>query len=203
MMDPYRILGISEDATDEQIKNAYKQLARKYQIDDKDSPMAEFSAEKMEEINKAYDMIMEQRRNGFKSSYGDFHDNYRNSEYSDVRKLIINGRIDDAELILNGVPLNSRDAEWYFLKGTVMYKKGWSEEAYNNFKTACEMDPNNKEYAIAMNKMYAQRSGSFGGFNPYMSYGHPRGCSTCDICTSLLCADCCCECCGGDFISCC
>ena len=53
------------------------------------------------------------------ASYG------RSTEYSDVRNLLMNGRIADAEQILDGVPAGRRGGEWYFLKGTCLYKKGW------------------------------------------------------------------------------
>jgi len=86
-----------------------------------------------------------------------------------------------------------RDAEWYFLKGSVLYRKGWLEDAYNHFTTACSMDPANQEYRSALNQMEYQR-----GSGSYRQSGDPRsntgGCTGCDICTGLLCADCCCDC---------
>ena len=112
----------------------------------------------------------------------------------------MSGRIIDAEQILDGVNEAQRDAEWYFLKGTVLYKKGWLEEAYNNFNRACNMDSGNQEYKAAVNQINNQRNGVYGGYNPATANS---GCSGCDICTSLMCADCCCECMGGDLIRCC
>ena len=104
----------------------------------------------------------------------------------------------DAEVLLDGVPTHARDAEWYFLKGTVLYKKGWLEDAYANFQTACRMDPGNAEYRAALSRMSSDRS--TGG---YRTAGSDGGCSACDVCTTLYCADCCCECMGGDLIRCC
>ena len=114
----------------------------------------------------------------------------------------MSGRIADAEQILNGVPSSSRDADWYFLKGTVLFKRGWLDEATNHFSTACNMDPGNAEYRAAMNQVTNQRNGVYGGYN---TTNRPAsgGCNACDMCSSLICADCCCECMGGDFISCC
>ncbi len=199
MTDPYKVLGITREATDEQVKNAYRELAKKYHPDNYDSsPVADLAAEKMKEINEAYDTIINQRRSNSNNN-NDY--NYNNkSNYSDVRNLIMNNRIFDADQILIGVPEAFRDAEWYFLKGTVMYKRGWLEEAYNNFSRATFMDPMNKEYKMAFNQMQNQRNGNFAGYNVNMNRS---GCSGCDICTSLICADCCCECMGGDFIRCC
>ena len=81
---------------------------------------------------------------------------------------------------------------------------GWIEEAMKHFQTANRMDPNNMEYTAALNQMMWQRQNArpAGGYRTY-TYGGNPGCSSCDLCTSLICADCCCECMGGDLIRCC
>ncbi len=200
MTDPYEILGIGRNATDDEVKSAYRKLAKKYHPDNyESSPIADLAAEKMKEINEAYDTIMEQRRK-YRSENNTSWYNGEKSNYRDVRSLIMSGRIFDADQILSGVPEPSRDAEWYFLKGTILYKKGWLEESYNHFKRANDMNPQNKEYEMAFNQVQNQRNGNFSGYNMNMNR---TGCSGCDVCTSLMCADCCCECMGGDFIRCC
>lgn len=208
MSDPYKVLGVSPDATDDQIKSAYRELAKKYHPDNYDqSPLSDLAAEKMKEINEAYDTIVAERKrhknSGYNSSSNSYGGGYhRNSNYTDVRNLIMSGRIADAEQILKGVPSSSRDAEWYFLKGTVLFKRGWLDEATNHFSTACNMDPGNAEYRAAMNQVTNQRNGVYGGYNT-MNRPATGGCNACDMCSSLICADCCCECMGGDLISCC
>lgn len=212
MSDPYKVLGISRDATDEQVKEAYRELAKKYHPDNyQGSPIADLANEKMKEVNEAYDQITNERKNRKNSgggysqgSYNSYQSSYRTagSSFADVRNLIMAGRIADAEQILNGVPIDGRNAEWYFLKGTVLYKRGWMEEAYNHFAKACDMDPSNPEFAAAYNQIKNQRTGVYGGYNPNMQR-HQGSCSGCDVCSGLLCADCCCECLGGDLIRCC
>ena len=63
MNDPYQVLGISRDASDEQVKEAYRNLAKKYHPDNyADSPLKDVANEKMQEVNAAFDEIMNTRR---------------------------------------------------------------------------------------------------------------------------------------------
>ena len=213
MTDPYKVLGVTPSATDEEIKEAYRAMAKKYHPDQySDSPLADLASEKMKEINEAYDTIVSQRKNKNTNGYsnGYTYNGYSasgraagGSGFSDVRSYITSGRIADAEQLLNGVPVENRNAEWYFLKGTVLFRRGWLEEAKEHFTRACQMDPGNPEYQAALNQAMNQRSGAYGGYNPNMHTGNVGGCNTCDVCNTLLCADCCCECMGGDLIGCC
>ena len=116
--------------------------------------------------------------------------------------MINNGQIDKAMILLDGVPLNKRNAEWYFLSGMVQYRRGRYDTAYSAFATACRMDPSNPEYAQAFRNIQRKKSSGFGG-NPYRTSGNMGGCDACDCCQGLICADCCCECMGGDLIRCC
>lgn len=203
MKDPYSVLGISKDATEQEIKDAYREMARKYHPDNyADNPLSDLASEKMKEINEAYDEIMNHRRSG-KGKKKEKAGGYTNvnSNFPEVRSLITQGRYEQAQEVLDGVPIESRNAEWYFLNGTVLFRRGWFDQAYTSFATACRMDPSNAEYRDALNRAQAQ---SRGQYNPYnRSYGATGGCNTCDICQGLICADCCCECMGGDLISCC
>jgi len=191
MTDPYKVLGISHNASEEEIKAAYRALAKKYHPDSvRDNPLSDLAQEKMAEINQAYDTIMALRKNGGGGSAG----------YHDIRQMIMHNRLTDAEQLLNGIPASGRDAEWYYLKGSVLYKKGFLENAYSHYQQACNMDPSNNEYRQALNMMNNNRR----GYNaPYRTTGGQQGCSSCDVCSGLICADCCCECMGGDLIACC
>lgn len=226
MNDPYSVLGISPNATDEEISKAYKNLAKKYHPDNyANSPLIDVATEKMQEINEAYDQIRKSRQgigNGNNNNYGGYNSYYKNSggsannsgstKYRDVRLLIKGGRIADADQILMGVPVTNRDAEWFFLKGTILYRKGWTEQAYKHFQTACNMDPNNVEYRSALNQMYSGRKGNNYGYNYGSKSAYDK--NTCctnscynisdegDLCATLCCLDVCCECMGGDCINC-
>ena len=65
MSDPYKVLGISSSASDDEVKDAYRKLARKYHPDNYvNNPLSDLATEKMKEINEAYDEVQRQRKNG-------------------------------------------------------------------------------------------------------------------------------------------
>lgn len=200
MRDPYEILGVDKNATEEQVKNAYREMARKYHPDNfGDNPTAaEMANDKMQEINKAYDQIIENRKHSGKNksrssnNWGAGNENAY-SNFSDIRRLISQGRFEDAQELLDGVSPEQRDAEWYFLNGTVLYRRGWFDAAYTSMTTACRMDPSNYEYRAALNQMQHSRNGYTAyGRGPYDNGG--ASCSPCDICMGLMCLDMCCGC---------
>ncbi len=208
MRDPYEVLGVKPTASDDDIKKAYRDLARKYHPDNyANNPLADLAEEKMQEVNEAYDAIQKMRRggnsgsnNGYAGGYGSYTGGGYggSSRYGDVRTMIAQGRLSDAEVLLDGVQSHARDAEWFFLKGSVLYKKGWLDDAYTHFATACRMNPQNMEYRQAYNAVAMSRQNG-----SYRTVNGGQECTGCDVCNSLICADCCCECMGGDLIRCC
>ena len=199
--DPYAVLGVSPTATDDEVKAAYRALARKYHPDNyADNPLSELAEEKMQEINEAYDTVVRMRKNGGGSTSNPT--GYRNpggsaSRYGDIRTMIQQNRIVEAEMLLDGIPAASRNGEWHFLKGSVLYKKGWLEDAFTHFETAVRLEPANPEYRQAYSRVANARQ--TGG---YRTTSQEQTCTGCDVCSTLLCADCCCECMGGDIIPC-
>lgn len=197
MNDPYKVLGVSPSATDEEVKKAYREQAKKYHPDRyTDSPLADVASEKVKEINEAYDKILEERKNAKSQgqNYASYHTN--RSGFAQVRAMINGGDFSGAEAALSAIPSDQRDAEWYYLMGIVVYQKGWLEDAYNYFQTACRMDPNNVEYQSMYRRVQQQRSGVQGGY--HVNGQATPGCGgCCDICTCLLCSDCLCSCCRG------
>ncbi len=203
MNNPYKVLGISSDATDEEVKKAYRELARKYHPDNYvGNPLADLVEEKMKEVNEAYDQIQKERGGGFSrssSSGGYSYSSSSSSEYAGVRELINERRYSEAELILDGISQSNRNAEWNFLKGCVLIQRGWYYDAQKYLETACYLDPNNGEYRTALERIKASTRTYGGGYRTSNNTGN----SPCNMCTGLICADCLCECCGGDLISCC
>ena len=195
MNDPYSVLGISSSSSDEEVKQAYRRLAKKYHPDNyMNSPLANTASEKMKEINDAYDRILNERKHQKRENSGSGASyQYSQSGLTHIRMLINNGNFTAADEELSDIPSNQRNAEWYYLMGVVTYQRGWLEDAYNYFQTACKMDPSNVEYQAFFNRVREQRSGTQGG---YQANTNNSGCDCCDICTCLICSDCLCSFCG-------
>ncbi|MBQ8974681.1 MAG: DnaJ domain-containing protein [Oscillospiraceae bacterium] len=197
MTNPYSVLGVSPDASDEDVKKAYRDLARKYHPDNyHDNPLADLAQEKMKEINEAYDEITKQRAGGGNSSSG-YSGGYSSGGYSGgttpefqrIRAAINAGNLDLAEQLLNS--MSTRSAEWYFLMGSMYYRRGWLDEARRYFQSAVQMEPGNAEYAQAL----AMMNGAGAAYRPYGTRAvSDSGCDMCDICTTMMCLNMCCNC---------
>lgn len=222
MRDPYEVLGIPHTADAAQVKSAYRALAKKYHPDNyADSPLASVANEKMQELNEAYDTVMASLEsssppnqyttynaagtygNDYSGTYGSqsgYSAPNQSGEFIRVRSLIKENRLDEAERILESMAPNARNAEWYYLKGQINYNRGWVDQAYTYFTTAHNMEPNNAQYRRIYENLKNERNG---GFRTAQEGSAGSSCGSCDICSGLLCADCCCESMGGDLIPCC
>ena len=214
MNDPYQILGVPETASDEEVKRAYRELARKYHPDNyHDNPLADLAQEKMKDINAAYEQITKMRSgaksggyssagsSGSYGSYGGYQQQYSSQSSSgssvlqQVRIAINTGNISRAEALLANY--SDHNAEWNFLRGAVCYRRGWMDEAKRYYQTACQMDPGNAEYRQALEFMER------GTESAYRPGGQPFGTEVCggNLCLPLCCLWTLCN--GGGYWFCC
>ena len=197
MNDPYAVLGVNPSASDDEIKRAYRDLVKKYHPDNyANNPLADLAEAKMKEVNEAYDAIMKARTQGGYQSAGRSYggggsttnqggSRYNNPTLIQVRQLIAQNNLAEAERILRSTPANN--AEWYYLMGSIAYRRGWMDDARQNFWTAANMDTTNLEYRQAVNSMGMQaRRGAYGG-----------GDDLANLCTALCCLNCLCNSCSG------
>ena len=219
MNDPYQVLGVSESATDAEVKKAYLALARKYHPDNyHDNPLADLAQEKMKEINAAYEQINKMRgssRGGGQSSssasYGGYSGGYSgnysggygygyggggsaqqsgSSVLQQVRIAINSGDLSRAEALLANYA--DHNAEWNFLRGAVCYRRGWLDEARRYYETAVQMDPGNREYRQALEFMDAAGRSAY---SPDGVFGTEL-CGSGSLCQQLCCTYLLCNGCG-------
>ena len=210
--DPYSILGISPNASNDEVKKAYRDLSRKYHPDSYvDNPLADLAEEKFKEVQEAYDQIMKDREGGYtgagysqggQSGYQDAGRSYSQDSSEDMVQLnaavnYINSRqYREALNVLSR--MSRRSARWYYCSAAANAGIGNNVEALNHARQAVNMEPNNPEYTNLLNQLQwsSQRyqTNSYGGGRPAYSTGN--------FCCDLWCADSCCECMGGDLCPC-
>ena len=206
-MNPYEILGVSMNATDEEIKKAYRQLSRKYHPDaNVNNPNKDEYEEKFKEIQQAYKTIMDQRQGktqaggmddfwgqgaySSSSSYGQEQsqdDQYLNSALSYIQ----NGYYTEGLNVLEQV--QNRRGRWYYYSAYANYHLGNNATALEHAKIACQFEPNNYQYAVFLQQLqgggmrYQQRSTGYGGNPTTVSVNH---CG--QLCATFMCMNMCC-----------
>ena len=221
MQDPYRTLGISPSASEDEIKKAYRALAKKYHPDvNNGSPDAEA---RMKEINEAYSAIMKMRREGTTwngggaggSGYGGYagyggYSGYggygrpgagyggasTNPHLQTARTYISQGRFQEAFSVLESV--RERTAEWYYLSSQAAQGMGNRIAALNYARQAVSLDPNSFEYRVLLSQLeasanYYENGGATRGFNMPGGLCHNPilSCCAANILINLLCGCCC------------
>ena len=228
MSDPYQVLGIEPNATNEEVKKAYRDLSRKYHPDNVvNNPLADLAEEKFKEVQEAYKQIMDMRENGasgysggFNGSAGSSYGGAGSSSYSggnaggssssygsqedmlrfnSVRSYINGRRYREAVNVLSGI--TNRNGEWHYLYAVASAGIGNNVEAMNHARQAVTLEPSNREYSGFLDQLQMRTS-------RYQATGAGYGgrsnsdCGTGNICCDLWCADSLCECMGGDLCSC-
>lgn len=226
MQDPYRVLGVSQGASEDEIKKAYRNLAKKYHPD-VNNGSADAEA-KMKEVNEAYSQIMKKRREGSSGAYGNQsygnaggygyggygnfggfngYGNYggygSQSSYSSnprltaARNYVRSGHYNEALNVLQDI--SERNAEWYYLSAEANLGLGNRIAALNYARQAVNMDPNSFEYRALLARLEGRAAGYQNAGTPFnaQQFVCRNPLSLCCM-LSLLC-NCCCGGCGGGY----
>ncbi|MDF2484938.1 MAG: dnaJ 2 [Herbinix sp.] len=207
--NPYKILEVSQNASNEEIKKAYRELSRKYHPDSyANNPLAGLAEEKFKEVQEAYDQIMKERENG-SNPYSTGYSSYGQGSYSSgsgdddsqmnaAANYLNAGRYREAINVLSNV--SGRNARWYYYSAIANAGIGNNVMAKDHITQAMNMEPNNPEYTNLFNQLQWQNQRYTS--TRYNGTGN-RGYGSGNLCCDLWCADSLCECMGGDLISCC
>ena len=210
IQDCYRILGVDENVSDEQLDAAYKSLRARYRdLSFSGGAGANDAAQKINELDKAYEEIINYRREHSSSS--------NENLYKQVDAAIKKNDLERAQALLDS--FNERPAEWHYLQAVIFYQKNWMNESRKQLEIAKEMEPDNEKYKTTYEKLVAKmtnddnahrgadagwnRSGSGGGAGGYTTdgggYDEPQmggeGCFNycCQVCMCNMLLNCCCN----------
>ena len=210
MFDPYSVLGVSRDASDEEIKKAYRKLSRKYHPDANiNNPNKAQAEEKFKEVQQAYEQIVKEREYGSyygnNGNYGSFGSR-TNSGYQDeeaVRRqaaanFIQSGHYREAMNVLSS--LSQKNAHWYYLSSIANMGLGNNVNALNDIRQAVNMEPDNLQYRMLLQRMEGGGTWYQEQQNPFGGMPSDNG----DYCMKLCLANMLCNlCCGGGGVFCC
>ena len=198
--NPYEVLGVPRNASNDEIKKAYRQLCKKYHPDSYvDNPLAELAEEKFKEVQAAYEQIMKEREGGgysYSASGQTQGTSQETAELQAARNFINNRRFHEALNVLANI--GNRNAMWYYYSAIANMGIGNNLVAVDHAKQAAAMEPTNMEYVNFANQMQfrGQHYQTMGGGYGRQTYG------TGNLCCDLWCLDTMCECMGGDLCAC-
>ena len=205
MNEYYELLGLTEDATDEEVLARYEQLREKYREERwLDGEAGNEAAKMLTKVETAYAEIRASRQEQASAKSDD-------NAYEEISALLKEGKVEEAQRRLDDC--NERSAEWHYLQAVVFYKKNWTNDSKKQLEIALQMDPSNTKYKTAYDKMqakneYEKQSARQETANPYErerngefdenSQMGGNACSDCiSCCYSYLCVSCCFDCCCG------
>ena len=186
MLDPYSVLGVPRNASDDEIKKAYRKLSRKYHPDANiNNPNKDQAEEKFKEVQQAYEQIMKEReygsssRNGYGGygNYGGFgnYGNAGSSAYQDEESMrrraaanyVQSGHFQEAMNVLDS--LGQKNGEWYYLAAMANMGMGNNVTALDQIREAVRQEPDNMQYRMLLQRLegggtwYQEQQNPFGG----------------------------------------
>ena len=183
MLDPYSVLGVSRDASMDEIKKAYRKLSRKYHPDANiNNPNKEQAEEMFKQVQQAYDQIVREREQGTSQNswYGGYQsggyqtqDDQRSMEMRAAANYINAGHYREALNVLER--MQEKNGEWYYYHAIASAGAGNTASAMEDARTAMEMEPGRTRRADRQRhdrrreRIAARRHGRHGGHLPDQS----------------------------------
>ena len=202
-MNPYEVLGVSRNASLDEIKKAYRELSRKYHPDSYvGNPLSSLAEEKFEQVQEAYDAIMKEKNGDYNYASNYNNNGYNNGdsgEMAEVYNLLGRRSYSQALRLLDSMP--NRNAKWYYYSAIAQVGLGNNLRGMEYAKMAVSMEPNNVEYQNLVNRLSFQ-SNRYGEVRNVYRGGRSGFDDASDLCCKLWIADTLCDCMGGDLCSC-
>ena len=205
MEDKYKLFGLTEDCTDEELEQSYK-TRREVYAEDRflEGEAGNLAAKKLTELDVAYREIISERREKQTSSEN------HSGAYAEVENFIKSGNLQGAQQLLDD--FNERNAEWHYLQAVVFFKKNWNNESKKQLEIAMQMDPSNEKYRNSYRKLedkmreevnrnfssYSQNGNGAPYNDPQPQQMGGEGCCQwcCEIAICNMMLNCCCNSCG-------
>ena len=202
-MNPYEVLGVSRNASLDEIKKAYRELSRKYHPDSYvGNPLSSLAEEKFEQVQEAYDAIMKEKNGDYNYASNYNNNGYNNGdsgEMAEVYNLLGRRSYSQALRLLDSMP--NRNAKWYYYSAIAQVGLGNNLRGMEYARMAVSMEPNNVEYQNLVNRLSFQGN-RYGEVRNVYRGGRSGFDDASDLCCKLWLADSLCECMGGDLCSC-
>ena len=202
-MNPYEVLGVSRNASIDEIKKAYKELSRKYHPDSYvGNPLSSLAEEKFKQVQEAYDAIMKEKNGDYNYASNYNNNGYNNGdsgEMAEVYNLLGRRSYSQALRLLDSMP--NRNAKWYYYSAIAQVGLGNNLRGMEYARMAVSMEPNNIEYQNLVNRLSFQGN-RYGEVRNVYRGGRSGFDDASDLCCKLWLADSLCECMGGDLCSC-
>lgn len=201
MDDPYKLLGVSPDATDDEVKKAYRKMSKKYHPDANiGSPHLEEYTQLFKKVQNAYDMIMDSRKKGFNTwqqqgNYG-YNSSSTNMDYQAVVNYLNAGHHGEAWNILQSI--SNHDGTWFYLSAIANWGLGNQIQAMEFAQTAVQLEPHNMQFVMLLQQMQSGRMRYQNGQQPFGQ----SACSSQDFCCRLMMLNLLCGGCGGGMCCC-
>ncbi len=192
MREEYKVLGLNENASKEEVERAYKTLKDKYLRERfYEGEIGNEAAKNLTKLENAYAEIS--------ATWLGNGESFDGNAYAEIERLIKDKKLDVAQSKLDDI--SERNAEWHYLQAVIFYRKNWTNESKKQIEIAMNMEPNNPKYSETYTKLKQKtefnerqfHSGNAQNVNSRQMGGDDTCGSFLDCCTTMMCINCLCN----------